>query len=131
MEELRLRPIFLNNKSYCRSLANTVVRAYPEDRHCTFCGLPTKILKTSKKTCYSFIIGKFTLIEGYAYCEEHKRAAIDSNEILKYRSLFATEIVEKGYKVTLDLMVKIGVLRYLHYRQLEEIKVFLKLQYLD
>jgi len=35
-------------------------------------------------------------------------------------------IVEKDYQITFDLLVKVGELRYQDYRQLEEIKIFLK-----
>ncbi|MGA1825645.1 MAG: hypothetical protein ACMUIP_13380 [bacterium] len=38
----------------------------------------------------------------------------------------AKEIVDKGFRITFDLLVKVGLLRYRDYRQLEEIQAFLK-----
>ncbi|MCP3926236.1 MAG: hypothetical protein GY714_27030 [Desulfobacterales bacterium] len=90
------------------------------------CGKKTYVLKTSKKTCYSFSLGQFTLIAGYTFCKDHKYIPVDSNNILKYHSQLAMEIVEKNYQITFDLLVKVGELRYQDHRQLEEIKTFLK-----
>ncbi len=90
------------------------------------CGNKTSVLKTSPKTCYSFSLGTFTLIAGYTFCKGHKYISIDSNHILKYRSQLAMEIVEKDYKITYDLVVKVGELRNQDHRQIEEIQTFLK-----
>jgi len=38
----------------------------------------------------------------------------------------ATEIVDRGFRVTIDLVVKVGLLRYRDHCQLEEIQAFLK-----
>jgi len=99
---------------------------YPETDSCIICGRKINVLKTSRKTCYSFSLGKFTLIAGYTFCKTHKYIPVDSNNILKYHSELATEIVAKNYQITFDLLVKVGELRYQDYRQLEEIKTFLK-----
>jgi hypothetical protein len=99
---------------------------YPENDSCVICGRQIYVLKTSRKTCYSFSLGKFTLIAGYTFCKKHKYIPVDSNKILKYHSELATEIVAKKYQITFDLLVKVGELRYQDYRQLEEIKTFLK-----
>ena len=45
---------------------------------------------------------------------------------MKYHSELATEIVDRGFRVTVDMMVKVGLLRYRDHRQLEEIQTFLK-----
>jgi hypothetical protein len=90
------------------------------------CGRKTYVLKTSKKTCYSFSLSQFTLIAGYTFCKKHKYIPVDSNNILKYHSQLAMAIVEKDYQITFDLLVKVGELRYQDNRQLEEIKTFLK-----
>jgi hypothetical protein len=71
-------------------------------------------------------LGQFTLIAGYTFCKKHKYIPVDSNNILKYHSELAMEIVAKKYQITFDLLVKVGELRYQDYRQLEEIKTFLK-----
>lgn len=45
---------------------------------------------------------------------------------MKYPSELASFIVESGYRITFDLVVKVGRLRYDEYRQLGEIQNFLK-----
>lgn len=124
MKELRIK--FSHDEKIYRNLSNLTIRLDPESHKCVICGQKTNLLKTSGKTCYSFYFGKFVLIEGFLFCKDHKYAAINSNKVLKYHSHLATEIVDKGYKVTFDLLVKIGTLRYSDHRQLEEIQVFLK-----
>ena len=84
------------------------------------------MLKTSIKNCYSFRFGKFRLIEGFFFCQEHKYITKSSNQILKYHSQLAVEIVDRGYRIAIDLVVKVGLLRYRDNRQLEEIQSFLK-----
>lgn len=68
----------------------------------------------------------FTLIEGHLFCATHKYVSIESNKILKYHSALALKIVDNGYRITFDLLVKIGLLRYRDHQQLEEIQSFLK-----
>ena len=50
----------------------------------------------------------------------------ESDQIFKYHSQLATEIVDRGFRVTIDMVVKVGLLRYRDNRQLEEIQSFLK-----
>jgi len=121
-----LRVKFQNRQRIFSELSNLRIRLYPENDSCMICGRKTYVLKTSKKTCYSFSLGQFTLIAGYTFCKEHKYIPVDSNRILKYHSQLAMEIVEKDYRITFDLLVKVGQLRYRDHRQLEEVNTFLK-----
>lgn len=121
-----MRSKFQNNQNIFSELSNLKIRLYPEDDSCMICGRKTYVLKTSKKTCYSFSLGQFTLIAGYTFCKEHKYIPVDSKNIFKYHSQLAMAIVEKDYQITFDLLVKVGELRYQDHRQLEEIKIFLK-----
>lgn len=66
------------------------------------------------------------MIEGFSICNDHKYVSEDSNQILKYHSQLATEIVDRGFRITIDMVVKVGLLRYRDHLQLEEIKTFLK-----
>lgn len=109
-----------------RQLSHCTIRLYPEKKFCIICNEKTNLLKTSKKNCYSFYFGKFTLIEGFSFCSDHKYALEGSNQILRYHSQLATEIVDRGFRVTIDMVVKVGLLRYRDHLQLEEIKTFLK-----
>ncbi len=123
MKDLRAR--FQNDDRILRELSYLTIRLYPEKKCCVICNKKTKLLKTSKKECWSFHFGKFRLIEGFSFCKEHKYVSIDSVEILKYHSQFASEIVERRFRITIDMVVKVGLLRYRDNRQLEEIKAFL------
>ena len=124
MKELRIK--FQSDKTVLDSLSGLKIRLYPEQSSCLICGKKTNLLKTDWKTCYSFDLGKFTLISGSNFCDEHKYFSNKSNQIIKYQSDLATLIVDKGYKVTFDLVVKVGRLRYDEHRQLEEIQGYLK-----
>ena len=108
------------------SLSGLKIRLYPEQTNCLICAKKINLLKTDWKTCYSFDLGKFTLISGSSFCDEHKYFSIEQNQIIKYQSDLAALIVDKGYKVTFDLVVKVGRLRYDDHRQLEEIQGYLK-----
>ncbi len=124
MKELRSR--FQNDERTLREISYPTIRLYPEKKACIICNKKTNLLKTSKKDCYSYYLGKFRLIEGLSFCKNHKYVAVDPVEILKYHSLFASEIVERRFRVTIDMVVKVGLLRYRDNRQLEEVKAFLK-----
>ena len=124
MENLRTK--FQNNEDIFRDLSYLCIRLYAEQEVCVICNRKTNLLKTSSKDCYSFRYGKFRLIEGFFFCHAHKYVVENSDEILKYHSQLATEIVERGYRISIDLVVKVGLLRYRDNRQLEEIQSFLK-----
>ncbi|MCP4671559.1 MAG: hypothetical protein GY857_09655 [Desulfobacula sp.] len=121
-----MRSRFQNDERTLRELSYPTIRLYPEKKACIICNKKTNLLKTSKKDCYSYNLGKFRLIEGLSFCKDHKYVAVDPVEILKYHSQFASEIVERRFRVTIDMVVKVGLLRYRDNRQLEEVKAFLK-----
>lgn len=124
MEDLRIK--YQNNEKVFNELSYCTIRLYPEKESCIICNEKTKLLKTSSKDCYSFRFGKFRLIEGFFFCQDHKYMSQNSGQILKYYSQLAIEIVDRGYRITIDLVVKVGLLRYRDNRQLEEIQSFLK-----
>lgn len=124
MEDLRIK--YQNNEKVFNELSYCSIRLYPEEESCIICNKKTKLLKTSSKDCYSFRFGKFRLIEGFFFCQNHKYISENSGQILKYYSQLAIEIVDRGYRITIDLVVKVGLLRYRDNRQLEEIQSFLK-----
>ena len=107
------------------SLSGLAIRLYPEDPTCLVCGSKTNLLKTDAKTCYSFDLGKFKLISGSNYCVDHKYFG-KPGQIIRYESNLAAMLVDKGYRVTFDLVVKVGRLRYDEHRQLREIQAYLK-----
>jgi hypothetical protein len=118
--------MFQNNKEILSSLSNLNIRLYPENPFCLICGKKTYLLKTDGKTCYSFELGKFTLISGYNFCDDHKYFSEPPNQVIRYESDLAALIVDKGYRVAFDLVVKIGRFRFDNHRQLQEIQAFLK-----
>ena len=109
-----------------KQLSGLKIRLYPEKCFCGICGNRTHVLNTTIKNCYSFNLGMFSLVVGNLFCHTHKYVSIESNKILKYHSELVSEIVDKGYRITFDLLVKIGLLRYRDHQQLEEIQGFLK-----
>lgn len=124
LKDLRIR--FQNDERLLGELSHLSIRLYPEKDACIICNEKTYLLKTSRKDCYSFHFGKFTLIEGFFFCKVHKYLSEGSDQVLKYYSRLATEIVDRGFRVTIDMVVKVGLLRYRDNRQLEEIQSFLK-----
>lgn len=124
LEDLRIK--HQNNQKVFNELSYCSIRLYPEEKACIVCNKKAKMLKTSKKDCYSFRFGKFRLIEGLFFCQDHKYLPENSSQILKYHSPLAIEIVDRGYRISIDLVVKVGLLRYRDNRQLEEIQSFLK-----
>ena len=121
-----LRSIHQNDKNTINLLSNLKIRLYPENASCLICGGKTNLLKTDSKTCYSFGLGKFTLISGCNFCADHKYFCDKPNQVIRYESNLSAMIVDKGYRVAFDLVVKIGRLRYDDHRQLREIKSYLK-----
>jgi len=95
---------------------------------CPICQKKTNILKTQSKICYSFRFGKFILTERISYCKDHKYV-VNTNNIIKYYSGLVSEIVCDDCKISFDLVVKIGLLRYRDHKQLNEIKNYLKYGY--
>ena len=121
-----LRYKFRDDQDILSSISNLIIGLYPENTSCFICKNKTHLLKTDRKSCYSFDLGKFTLISGCNFCNAHKYFSDTSNQIIRYESNLATMIVEKGYRVTFDLVVKVGRLRYDDHRQLHEIQTYLK-----
>ena len=121
-----LRTIHQNDKALMRSLSDLEIRLYPDNSSCLICSKKTALLKTDRKTCYSFDLGKFKLISGCNYCADHKYFPDKPGSVIRYESSLVAMIVDKGYRVTFDLVVKIGRLRYDDHRQLREIQSYLK-----
>jgi len=88
----------------------------------TFCVLPrSTIFSLRCETESDFTDWKcFKLVNLFKYFSNKP------NQIIKYQSDLAALIVDKGYRVTFDLVVKVGRLRYDDHRQLEEIQGYLK-----
>ena len=120
-----LRTIYQNDKLLMNLLSDLKIRLYPENSSCLICNRKTNLLKTDSKTCYSFNLGKFTLISGCNFCAAHKYFSDTPSPVIRYESNLAAMIVEKGYRVTFDLVVKVGRLRYDDHRQLREIQAYL------
>lgn len=107
-------------------MSNLKIRLDPDRSTCLICDKTLNLLKTDHKTCYSFDLGKFKLIAASSYCPDHKHFKGKSGQVIRYESNLAALIVNKRHRVTFDLVVKIGRLRYEDHRQLREIQSFLK-----
>ncbi len=124
MAQIRLKYFYGNELDY--PLKDLTIKATSAKNTCLICDRKSYVLKTQSKICYSHDFGKFKLTERILFCKEHKYTGRETNEILKYHSDLATEIAEKGFKVTFDLLVKVGLMRYSDYMRLEDIKIALK-----
>lgn len=69
------------------------------------------------------------MIAASNYCDEHKYSQPDSNHIISYHPQLCTYLVQKNYRISFDLIVKIGRMRYDEHRQLREIQHFLSCSY--
>jgi len=107
-------------------MADMKIRLDPEQPSCLICDRSLNLLKTDHKTCYSFSLGKFKLISACSYCPDHKHFDGKGGRVIRYESNLAAMIVNKKHRVTFDLVVKIGRLRYDDHRQLGEIQSYLK-----
>ena len=124
--ELRVKHQY--NKSIELNFDKLSIKFASEVSFCPICQKKTNILKTQSKICYSYRFGRFILTQRISYCKEHKYL-VDSNNIIKYYSGLVGEIVCDDYKISFDLVVKIGLLRYRNHMQLNEIKNYLKYDY--
>ena len=121
-----LRVLYQNDKRLTNLLSDLTIRLYPESASCLICERKTNLLKTDRKICYSFNLGKFTLICGSNFCAVHKYYSDKLNQVIRVESNLAAMTVDKGFRVTFDLVVKVGRLRYEDHRQLHEIQSYLK-----
>ena len=121
-----LRKKYQDDPAAAKLLSGLQIRLYAENSLCAICGSKTKLLKTDNKTCYSYGLGKFKLTSGCNFCTDHKYFSGDHHQVIRYESTLAATIVEKGYRVTFDLVVKVGRMRYDDHRQLREIQAYLK-----
>lgn len=125
---IELRAKYLYNKNIKSDFDKLSIRFSSEISFCPICKKKTNALKTQSKICYSYILGKFILTKRISYCKYHKYV-MNSNNIIKYYSELVDKIVCDDYKITFDLVVKIGLLRYQDHLQLNEIKNYLKYGY--
>jgi len=125
---IELRSKHQHNKVKGFNFNNLSIKFASGDNFCPVCQKTTSILKTQSKTCYSYRYGIFRLTERISYCKDHKYV-MNTNNIIKYYSELADEIVCDDYKITYDLIVKIGLLRYRNHMQLGEIQNSLKYGY--
>jgi hypothetical protein len=86
------------------------------DAVCPACGLPLRVRLTREpRRVVSLTYGDFRAIERQGYCPAHPG-------LPPARSLELRRIVPPGSNVAYDVLVRIGMARYLECRQLEEIQ---------
>ncbi len=86
-----------------------------EQQVCPIDGKPLKVLKTSNKTVHSTTIGTFQAHHTELYCPEHRHLGV-------FKSGDLQRIVPAGSNFAYDAIVEIGKQRFLHHRQVEEIR---------
>lgn len=85
------------------------------DDGCRKCGKPLKVLVTRSREVLSVRYGKFVAIERQGYCPDHP-------ELPPARSAGLPRIVPPGCNITYDVIAHIGLARFVHCRQSEEIQ---------
>ncbi|HEU0227722.1 MAG TPA: hypothetical protein VFQ86_08290 [Arachidicoccus soli] len=80
---------------------------------CTQCGQQLKIEKVKTKTVHTITYGIFSARETIKHCPTCK---------LKYRSNQLPQIIKPGNSYSYDCIVEVGMLRYIHKRQIVEIE---------
>ena len=87
-----------------------------QDAACPACGLPLRVRLTREpRRVVSLAYGNFVAIERQGYCPDH-------SGLPPARSLELRRIVPSGSNVAYDVLVRIGMARFLECRQLEEIQ---------
>ena len=93
-----------------------------DDLNCRVCGEPLRLLATQKRKVVSATYGKFVAVERKGYCPAHPQLSVSRSSRLQ-------GIVAPGCNVAYDVMVQIGLARFLGCRQYEEIQVDLWRQF--
>jgi hypothetical protein len=97
-----------------QSIAGVLVDAEPQPKHCSVCADSTRVQKTWKRTGITLEHGSFQVRQTVRVCVcgcRGKKAIRPLADLMPARSVI-------GY----DVMVYIGLERFLHYRQREEIR---------
>ncbi len=84
------------------------------------------MLKTQRTTVFSLKYREFVAVETLLFCPEHK---YDGNSIIKYDSTELNQIVPPYSNYAYDVLVHIGLSRFLHHKQKSEIQHELKIEY--
>ena len=93
--------------------------AWPErEGTCPICGMPLGVLVTKRRRVVSLAYGEFIAIERQGFCKAHPALA-------PARSLEMARLVPRGSKIAYDVLVRVGLDRFLECRQLEEIRAAL------
>lgn len=89
---------------------------------CLVCGDPLYLRLTRKRHVVSLAYGRFLAVERHGYCRAHL-------DLLPVRSPQLQRIVAPGSTVAYDVLVHVGIARFVECRQTEEIKMDLSRHY--
>lgn len=93
-----------------------------DEEDCVKCSKPLKVLATRKRQITSIAYGKFLAVERVGYCPDHPKCS-------PARSNKLSAIVASGCNIAYDVIVQIGLARFLECRQCEEIQQQLSRQH--
>ncbi len=96
------------------------------DGFCCICSRVLLVLKTQRTTVVSIKYREFIAVETLLFCPEHK---YDGNSIIKYDSPELNQIVPPYSNFAYDVVVYIGISRFLHHKQKSEIQHELKIEH--
>ncbi len=96
------------------------------DGSCCICSRVLLVLKTQRKTVFSIKYREFIAVETLLFCPEHK---YDGNNIIKYDSPELNQIVPPYSNYAYDVVVYIGISRFVYHKQKSEIQHELKVEH--
>jgi hypothetical protein len=104
------------------ALQGVVIRFVPEVETCPLCGERLLVYKTTAScSVVTLKFGKFQAIEEVRYCRNRCKLS-NGNSVFLYRSEFLKTLVAPYHNYGFDVVAKVGILRFIHCRQREEIQ---------
>lgn len=92
---------------------------WPEaEGSCPECGRPRRLLATQRRRVISLAYGEFVAVERQGYCPAHP-------DLPPARSRDLPRLVPRGSKIAYDILVYVGLARFLECRQIQEIRTAL------
>jgi len=111
-----------------RTGKTSVIHFAAERQYCPICGDPTEYYKTTRRRSFQTLrFGEVLFRESQVRCRRH-RHDVEEGSPLIYGSSFLRSLVPAGSRIGFDAIVSIGTMRFLEYRQVEEVVKALQAQ---
>lgn len=122
VEQVRelIRSLETRSQSQLRNTKGAVVRVCEEPGVCPLCGGWMKVQKTARRTAKTIELGEICFIETIHACAAE--CTHPSGEIVTRRARALTDRVPPGAVFGFDVLVWVGLRRFLEHRQREEVR---------